>query len=35
MNKNTLDISTLENWLWEEACKIGGKIDAPKDKIGD
>ncbi len=30
-NKN-LDISTLENWLWEAACKIRGEIDAPKYK---
>jgi type I restriction enzyme M protein len=27
-----LDISTLENWLWEAACKIRGEIDAPKYK---
>jgi type I restriction enzyme M protein len=32
MNKPTLDISTLENWLWEAACKIRGEIDAPKYK---
>lgn len=32
MNKPTLDISTLENWLWEAACKIRGDIDAPKYK---
>lgn len=24
-----LDINTLENWLWEAACKIRGEIDAP------
>lgn len=29
---NTLDINTLENWLWEAACKIRGEIDAPKYK---
>jgi len=29
---NNLDISTLENWLWEAACKIRGEIDAPKYK---
>lgn len=27
-----LDINTLENWLWEAACKIRGEIDAPKYK---
>src|SRR4030042_4307624 len=32
MNKSTLDINTLENWLWEAACKIRGEIDAPKYK---
>ena len=26
------DITTLENWLWEAACKIRGEIDAPKYK---
>jgi type I restriction enzyme M protein len=29
---NHLDISTLENWLWEAACKIRGPVDAPKYK---
>lgn len=29
---NGLDIGTLENWLWEAACKIRGEIDAPKYK---
>lgn len=29
---NKLDIKTLENWLWEAACKIRGEIDAPKYK---
>ncbi len=29
---NRLDIRTLENWLWEAACKIRGEIDAPKYK---
>jgi len=28
----TLDISTLENWLWEAACVIRGPVDAPKYK---
>ncbi len=27
-----LDIGTLENWLWDAACKIRGAIDAPKYK---
>ena len=27
-----LDIRTLENWLWDAACKIRGEIDAPKYK---
>ena len=27
-----LDISTLESWLWEAACKIRGPVDAPKYK---
>ncbi len=26
------DIKTLENWLWEAACKIRGEVDAPKYK---
>jgi len=29
---NTLDVKTLETWLWEAACKIRGEIDAPKYK---
>jgi type I restriction enzyme M protein len=28
----TLDINTLETWLWEAACKIRGEVDAPKYK---
>jgi len=32
-NRNSkLDITTLESWLWEAACKIRGEIDAPKYK---
>jgi type I restriction enzyme M protein len=27
-----LDITSLENWLWEAACVIRGPIDAPKFK---
>jgi len=27
-----LDVKTLENWLWEAACKIRGEVDAPKYK---
>ena len=32
MAKNGLDVKTLENWLWEAACKIRGEVDAPKYK---
>jgi type I restriction enzyme M protein len=32
MNNLNLDISTLETWLWDAACKIRGAIDAPKYK---
>ena len=32
MANNRLDVTTLENWLWEAACKIRGEIDAPKYK---
>ena len=32
MPNEKLDIKTLENWLWEAACKIRGEIDAPKYK---
>ena len=28
----TLDIKTLEQWLWDAACSIRGDIDAPKYK---
>lgn len=31
-NTHTLDITTLENWLWEAACSIRGPLDAPKYK---
>lgn len=27
-----LDITTLENWLWDAACQIRGPVDAPKYK---
>ena len=27
-----LDVSALENWLWEAACAIRGPLDAPKFK---
>ena len=27
-----MDISTLENWLWEAACSIRGSIAAPQYK---
>jgi len=32
MTGNELSVQTLENWLWEAACKIRGPIDAPKYK---
>lgn len=32
MLSSRLDISTLENWLWDAACSIRGAIDAPKYK---
>lgn len=28
----SLDITTLENWLWDAACAILGPVDAPKFK---
>ncbi len=28
----TLDITALETWLWEAACRIRGPVDAPKYK---
>lgn len=31
-NNHTLDISTLENWLWEAACAVRGPLDAAKYK---
>ena len=31
-SSGNLDISTLENWLWEAACRIRGPVDAPKYK---
>jgi type I restriction enzyme M protein len=32
LTSNNLDISTLESWLWEAACRIRGPVDAPKFK---
>ena len=32
MGDKKLDTKTLENWLWEAACKIRGEVDAPKYK---
>jgi len=32
MANNQLDTSTLENWLWDAACKLRGPVDAPKYK---
>ncbi len=31
-NGSKLDVSALENWLWEAACVIRGPLDAPKFK---
>ena len=31
-DEEQLDISTLENWLWDAACVIRGATDAPKFK---
>lgn len=31
-NNKHLDVNTLENWLWEAACKIRGDVDAAKFK---
>ena len=32
MPNGSLDIKTLESWLWEAACRIRGDVDAPKYK---
>lgn len=32
MAAETLDLPTLENWLWDAACRIRGPVDAPKFK---
>jgi len=32
MRSGKLDMSTLENWLWEAACSIRGPVEAPKYK---
>ncbi|HKK44886.1 MAG TPA: class I SAM-dependent DNA methyltransferase [Balneolaceae bacterium] len=32
MNANKINTTTLENWLWDAACKIRGPVDAPKYK---
>ena len=32
MNNGKLDVTALENWLWEAACRIRGDVDAPKYK---
>jgi len=29
---HSLDLTTLETWLWEAACKLRGPVDAPKYK---
>lgn len=30
--QGSMDLSTLENWLWQAACSIRGQMDAPKFK---
>ncbi len=30
--QNTLNVSTLESWLWDAACVVRGPLDAPKFK---
>jgi type I restriction enzyme M protein len=32
MDTHSLDLPTLESWLWDTACSIRGAIDAPKYK---
>ena len=32
MKNNGLDITMLENWLWEAACKTREEVDAPEYK---
>ena len=32
MPDRSLDIKTLESWLWEAACRMRGDVDAPKYK---
>lgn len=32
MPEHDLNVKTLENWLWEAACKIRGEVDAAKYK---
>jgi type I restriction-modification system DNA methylase subunit len=28
----SLDVSTLEGWLWDAACQVRGPLDVPKFK---
>src|SRR6266498_1554216 len=32
ISEPTLDVSALEQWLWDAACVIRGPLDAPKFK---
>jgi type I restriction enzyme M protein len=32
IDSGTLDVKTLETWLWDAACQIRGPLDAPKFK---
>jgi type I restriction enzyme M protein len=31
-SRGSLDVSTLEGWLWDAACQVRGPLDAPKFK---
>lgn len=31
-HRGSLDVSTLEGWLWDAACVVRGPLDAPKFK---
>lgn len=30
--RRTIDVGTLEQWLWDVACELRGPLDAPKFK---
>jgi type I restriction enzyme M protein len=29
-SSNSLDVSTLEGWLWDAACQVHRSLDVPK-----